>query len=148
MAGGADALIEPRSTNRPTAAILGIERVYDQLGKRDSILPLIDSMITKRPREPMLRTVQLRTLAYLHRDEAAAAAFERWVQIAPRDAVPYREYARLLLDAGRVGGRRHRAAAGAARVRRDEGHHRGDGSAARRDRALGAVGAELAGGDG
>ncbi len=84
-----------------TAAILGIERVYDQLGKRDSILPLIDSLITKRPREPMLRTVQLRTLAYLHRDEAAAAAFERWVQIAPRDAVPYREYARLLLDGGR-----------------------------------------------
>src|SRR5690349_9869144 len=85
-----------------TAAILGIERVYDQLGKRDSILPLIDSMITKRPREPMLRTVQLRTLSYLHRDQAAAAAFERWVQIAPRDAAPYREYARLLLDAGRA----------------------------------------------
>jgi tetratricopeptide (TPR) repeat protein len=84
-----------------TASILGIERVYDQLGKRDSILPLIDSLVTKRPREPMLRTVQLRTLAYLHRDEAAAAAFERWVLIAPRDAVPYREYARLLLDAGR-----------------------------------------------
>jgi len=85
----------------PTAAILGIERVYDQLGKRDSILPLIDSMITKHPREPMLRTVQLRTLAYLHRDDAAAAAFERWVLGAPRDAVPYREYARLLLDDGR-----------------------------------------------
>jgi tetratricopeptide (TPR) repeat protein len=84
-----------------TASILGIERVYDQLGKRDSILPLIDSLVTKRPREPMLRTVQLRTLAYLHRDEAAAAAFERWVLIARRDAVPYREYARLLLDAGR-----------------------------------------------
>jgi tetratricopeptide (TPR) repeat protein len=84
-----------------TASILGIERVYDQLGKRDSILPLIDSLVTKRPREPMLRTVQLRTLAYLHRDEAAAAAFELWVLIAPRDAVPYREYARLLLDAGR-----------------------------------------------
>jgi tetratricopeptide (TPR) repeat protein len=84
-----------------TASILGIERVYDQLGKRDSILPLIDSLVTKRPREPMLRTVLLRTLAYLHRDEAAAAAFERWVLIAPRDAVPYREYARLLLDAGR-----------------------------------------------
>jgi len=77
-----------------TAAILGIERVYDQLGKRDSILPLIDSMITKRPREPMLRTVQLRTLSYLHRDEAAAGAFERWVEIAPREATPYREYAR------------------------------------------------------
>src|SRR6478736_9253820 len=75
----------------PTAAILGIERVYDQLGKRDSILPLIDSMMTRHPGEPMLRTVQLRTLAYLHRDDAAAAAFERWVLSAPRDAVPSRE---------------------------------------------------------
>jgi tetratricopeptide (TPR) repeat protein len=83
------------------ASILGIERVYDQLGKRDSIVPLIDSLIVKRPREPTLRTIQLRTLAYLHRDEAAAAAFEKWVQVAPRDAAPYREYARLLLDDGR-----------------------------------------------
>jgi tetratricopeptide (TPR) repeat protein len=80
------------------ASILGIERVYDQLGKRDSILPLLDSLITKRPREPMLRTIQLRTLSYLHRDEATAAAFERWVQLSPRDAAPYREYARILLD--------------------------------------------------
>ena len=83
------------------ASVLGIERVYDQLGKRDSILPLIDTLIARRPREPMLRTIQLRTLGYLHRDEATAAAFERWVQLAPRDAAPYREYARLLLDAGR-----------------------------------------------
>ena len=84
-----------------TASILGIERVYDQLGKRDSILPLIDSLIAKRPRETTLRTIQLRTLAYLHRDEATAVAFDRWVQSAPRDASPYREYARLLLDDGR-----------------------------------------------
>jgi tetratricopeptide (TPR) repeat protein len=83
-----------------TASILGIERIYDQLGKRDSVLPLVDSLIAKQPREPMLRTIQLRTLSYLHRDEATAAAFERWVQIAPRDATPYREYARLLLDDG------------------------------------------------
>jgi tetratricopeptide (TPR) repeat protein len=86
----------------PTGAILGIERVYDQLGKRDSILPLLDSLIAKKPREPMLRTVQLRTLAYLHRDDAAGAAFERWVLLAPRDAAPYREYARILLDDGRA----------------------------------------------
>jgi tetratricopeptide (TPR) repeat protein len=85
-----------------TASILGIERVYDQLGKRDSIVPLIDSLITKRPREPMLRTVQLRTLSFLHRDDAAAAAFERWAVIAPRDAAPYREYARILLDDGKA----------------------------------------------
>src|SRR5215207_2436574 len=55
-----------------TASILGIERVYDQLGKRDSIVPLIDTLIARRPRESMLRTIQLRTLGYLHRDEAAA----------------------------------------------------------------------------
>lgn len=85
-----------------TASILGIERVYDELGKRDSILPLIDSLIAKRPREPMLRTIQLRTLSYLHRDDAAAAAFERWVQVMPAEAAPYREYARLLLDDGRA----------------------------------------------
>ena len=84
-----------------TASILGIERIYDQLGKRDSVLPLVDSLITRQPREPMLRTIQLRTLSYLHRDAAAAAAFERWVVLAPRDATPYREYARLLLDDGR-----------------------------------------------
>jgi hypothetical protein len=71
-----------------TAAILGIERVYDQLGKRDSILPLIDSLITKRPREPMLRTVQLRTFAYLHRDEAGEAASDPWVPTMPSGSHP------------------------------------------------------------
>lgn len=85
-----------------TASILGIERIYDELGKRDSVLPLIDSLIGKRPREPMLRTIQLRTLSYLNRDDAAAAAFERWVQLMPAEAAPYREYARLLLDDGRA----------------------------------------------
>jgi len=84
-----------------TASVLGIERVYDQLGTRDSILPLLDTLLVRRPREHTLRTVQLRTLAYLHRDDAVAAAFERWVQLAPREAAPYRDYARLLLDAGR-----------------------------------------------
>ena len=85
-----------------TASILGIERIYDELGKRDSVLPLIDSLIAKRPREPMLRTIQLRTLSYLNRDDVAAAAFERWVQLMPTEAAPYREYARLLLDDGRA----------------------------------------------
>ena len=139
----------PRSTSRRTASILGIERVYDQLGKRDSILPLIDSLITKHPREPMLRTVQLRTLAYLHRDERGRRRV-RAVGAARARATPspYREYARLLLDDGRVGERRYRAAARAARVRRNEGHHGRDGAAPRRDRALGALGAELARGHG
>ena len=84
-----------------TASILGIERVYDQLGKRDSILPLIDTLLTRRPRETMLRTIQLRTLSYLHRDEPTRVAFERWVELAPKEAAPYREYARLLLDDGK-----------------------------------------------
>ena len=84
-----------------TGSILGLERVYDQLGKRDSILPLVDSLLTKRPREPMLHTIRLRTLGYLHRDAQTRAAFERWVEVSPTEAAPYREYARLLLDAGR-----------------------------------------------
>jgi hypothetical protein len=44
--------------------------------------------------------VQLRSLQSLGRDGELAAAFERWVHDAPRDARPFREYARLLLQRG------------------------------------------------
>jgi tetratricopeptide (TPR) repeat protein len=79
----------------------GLERVYSLLGQTDSLVPLIDSLVQRRPRDPTLRTVQLRTLSGLRRDDDARQAFERWLQYVPRDATPYREYARLLLDAGR-----------------------------------------------
>ena len=86
----------------PTAgALLGLERTYAELGMSDSLLAPLDSLIARRPREPLYRTVQLRTLQILRREDLLRAAFERWVRDAPRDPAPFREYARLLLQLGR-----------------------------------------------
>lgn len=83
-------------------AILGLERAYAALGRTDSLIPLIDSLVTARPTENVLRTVQLRALQMLGRHEQLRAAFDRWVRERPRDPSPYREYARLLLESGRA----------------------------------------------
>ncbi|MFN8572323.1 MAG: hypothetical protein U0132_09710 [Gemmatimonadaceae bacterium] len=84
------------------AAILGLERGFSQLGRPDSLLPLLDTVLARRPTQPTLRTVQLRTLVTLRRDDEARKAFDHWVAVSPRDATPYREYARLLLDEQRT----------------------------------------------
>ena len=89
-----------RETPTP-GAILGLERVYAELGTSDSLLAPLDTLIARRPREAVYRTVQLRTLHILRRDAPLRDAFERWVREVPRDAAPYREYARLLLQSGR-----------------------------------------------
>jgi tetratricopeptide (TPR) repeat protein len=88
--------IQPNS-----GALLGLERVYAELGMSDSLLPALDTLIASRPREPLYRTVQLRTLQILRRDDQLRAAFERWTREVPRDPTPYREYARVLLQLGR-----------------------------------------------
>jgi tetratricopeptide (TPR) repeat protein len=86
----------------PTAgALLGLERTYAELGMSDSLLAPLDSLIARRPREALFRSVQLRTLQILRREDLLRAAFERWVREAPRDPSPFREYARLLLQLGR-----------------------------------------------
>jgi tetratricopeptide (TPR) repeat protein len=81
-------------------ALLGLERAYAELGMSDSLLAPLDSLIARQPREPLYRSVQLRTLQILRREDLLKAAFERWVRDAPRDPAPYREYARLLLQLG------------------------------------------------
>ena len=89
-----------RSAPTP-GALLGLERAYAELGMSDSLLPVLDSLIQRRPREPLYRGVQLRTYQILRKDEQLRGAFERWVRDAPRDPTPFREYARLLLQQGR-----------------------------------------------
>jgi hypothetical protein len=86
----------------PVPAVLGLERVYSQAGQLDSMTAMVASLIATRPREPVFRTVQMRVLIALGRYEQAAKAFESWAADAGRDAAPYREWARLLLDAGRT----------------------------------------------
>ena len=83
-------------------ALLGLERAYAALGITDSLLAPLDTLIARRPRETLYRTVQLRALMMLHRDDALRAAFQRWTQVQPGDPTPYREYARQLLQLGRT----------------------------------------------
>ncbi len=85
-----------------TTVVLGLERVYYQLGQSDSLLPLLRSLLAGRPRDPTLRTVQLRTLVMLHRDFDAYGTFIEWANASPRESTPFREYARLLLDQNRT----------------------------------------------
>jgi tetratricopeptide (TPR) repeat protein len=82
-------------------AMLGLERVYAEMGQSEALVPVIDSAVRALPRNPVLRTIQLRTLRAVGRDDAARTAFERWVREVPGDAAPYREYARLLMQDGR-----------------------------------------------
>ncbi|MDF1505667.1 hypothetical protein PYV61_22135, partial [Roseisolibacter sp. H3M3-2] len=79
------------------AAILGLERVWDELGMRDSIIPLVAAQLRARPGDPTQRGVQLRALVAVRRDGDDRAAYDAWRRAAPGDATPYREYARLLL---------------------------------------------------
>jgi tetratricopeptide (TPR) repeat protein len=83
-------------------ALLGLERVYAQMGWPDSLLPVLERSITAAPREPALRAAQIRTLRSLGLTERVQQAFERWTRDMPGDAGPYREYARLLLQDGQL----------------------------------------------
>src|SRR5689334_2494151 len=59
---------------RNLPALLGLERVYAQLGRSDSLLPLLDTLIADQPSSAPLREAQLRTLRTLgDRDRLRAA---------------------------------------------------------------------------
>jgi hypothetical protein len=82
-------------------ALLGLERVYTNLGMVDSLVPLLRSAIRTEPRNGVIRSVQLRTLTALQKDEELSAAFRDWVRAVPGEAAPFKEYARILLESGR-----------------------------------------------
>src|SRR5437867_7332877 len=86
--------------SQSVSALLGLERSYAELQWTDSLLAPLDSLIRKNPRESIFRAVQLRSLQTLGRDADLREAFDRWTRDMPRDAAPYREYARLLLQHG------------------------------------------------
>jgi len=87
--------------NAMVPALLGLERVYTSLGMVDSLLPLVRGAIRIDPRSGVVRSVQLRTLTALQRDEELTAAFRDWVRAVPGEAAPFKEYARILLESGR-----------------------------------------------
>jgi tetratricopeptide (TPR) repeat protein len=83
-------------------ALLGLERVYAELGWTDSLVAPLDTLIAANPREETYRTVQLRTLQSLGRQADLERAFDRWTHEMPNSASPYREYASLLLEKNRA----------------------------------------------
>ncbi len=86
--------------DQPAGALLGLERCTSEAGSPDTLLAILDSVMLRRPTDPLVRTIQLRTLTTQMRLEDARVAFAHWLAIAPQDATPYREYSRLLLDNG------------------------------------------------
>jgi hypothetical protein len=82
-------------------ALLGLERVYTNLGLVDSLVPLVRQAIRTEPRNGVVRSVQMRTLTTLQRDDELTAAFRDWVRAVPGEAAPFKEYARILLESGR-----------------------------------------------
>lgn len=88
--------------DRVAIALLGLERVWAELGWRDSIAPVVGELLQLRPADPVARGIQLRTLLALDRPAEAEQAWLSWRRAAPlADASPFREYARLLLERGR-----------------------------------------------
>lgn len=80
-----------------TPGALGLERVFSMLGQEDSLLLMLDTLLPHFPREPSLRSAQLRALTTIGLNDEAAEAFAAWSALAPREVAPYREYARVLL---------------------------------------------------
>lgn len=83
-------------------ALLGLERVFAELGQLDSLLVPLDRVLARHPDDVSARTVQLRTLQALHRGDELRAAVAAWAQVARRDPAPYRELARILIAEGRT----------------------------------------------
>ena len=83
-----------------TQGILGLERVFTQLGQEDSVLPPLDSALALNPADRALRGAQLRVLQSMGHDAQARVAFDGWRAIHPRDVAPYHDYASQLLQEG------------------------------------------------
>jgi tetratricopeptide (TPR) repeat protein len=89
--------------DRVAIALLGLERVWAELGWRDSIAPVVEELLLWRPADPVARSIQLRTLFALDRPGDAHQAYLAWRRGAPHtDPAPFREYARQLLERGRT----------------------------------------------
>ena len=82
------------------AALLGLERVYASMSRSDCLIPIADSLARAHPAETMVQIVRLRVLLYARKPAAAKAAFAEWARRSPSQVTPYREYARMLLEAG------------------------------------------------
>lgn len=87
--------------NNPIA-LLGLERVGQQVGWRDSAVAYAEHAIALDSADNTARGIEVRGLRALGRDSLASEALARWLAADPRSPMPYREWAQLNLAAGRV----------------------------------------------
>ncbi len=88
--------------DQASMALLGLERVWTEAGMQDSIMNVVERVLSVRRSDPIARGIQLRAYLTSDHDEAAKMAFNEWRRSVPNEAAPYREYARLLLQTGRA----------------------------------------------
>ncbi|MFM8302560.1 MAG: hypothetical protein ACKN99_08470, partial [Gemmatimonadota bacterium] len=82
--------------------VLGLERAFSLVAQEDSVLPALDTLVARFPREAALRNAQLRALVAVGRATEAYRAFDAWRVVDPESIDPYRDYARVLLFNGRM----------------------------------------------
>ncbi len=83
-------------------ALLGAERVYTQLGRRDSILALVQRALQLDSSNTTARTIDVRTARAIGGEAGAVEAVRRWMAATPRSEAPHRELVRLLLSTNRT----------------------------------------------
>ncbi len=81
--------------------LLGLERVWHEAAQRDSILPVVEEVLARRPSDPVARSIQFRSLSVAAREGDLREAFMAWRRATPSDAAPWREYVRTLMTMGR-----------------------------------------------
>jgi FimV-like protein len=89
-------------TEQPThlSALLGLERVLQQLDRLDSIVPYVASAIALQPSNRSIRALELRVWAMVGEPESLTVAAGRWIERAPDSPEPYREWAMALVQSG------------------------------------------------
>jgi hypothetical protein len=97
----ARALDNPEQGDLVALTLLGLERVWHEAAQRDSILPVVEQVLTRRPSDPVARSIQFRSLSVASRDGELHEAFLAWRRALPGDAAPWREYVRTLMTMGR-----------------------------------------------
>jgi len=95
--------------------LLGVERVYSQLGRRDTIMAVVGRALMVDPANAIARTIQVRAARTAGGDAAAAEVIRLWMAAAPRSDAPWRELVRQLIAQGRLDDAR--AAVDSARAR-------------------------------
>ncbi len=97
-------------------ALAGAERVYTQIGRRDSIAAMVARALAADPQHTVARQIDVRTARAQGGETMAAEAIMRWMTAAPRSDAPFRELVRTLLASGRVDDAREAVQAARARL--------------------------------